>query len=161
MMAPFHRYKPTVTDYKVKNMKSGILWDGRTKFHPDLREQYHRWYLPDDEEGAWAEKLDGIWRGLSEEQQREVKTWLARQEEHRKRHNMPLSGDGFDLTPEERGQLMFEGEYDLIVAEDEHNVVFLINGKEVTISTGVLLECDEEGRFWVARYDAEALGLLQ
>ena len=44
MMKPFAVYKPIVKPYKHASMKSGIVWHGLTKMHPDLRQQYHRWY---------------------------------------------------------------------------------------------------------------------
>jgi hypothetical protein len=117
--------------------------------------------LPDDEETAWAEKLDGVWQKLSGEDQETVNQWVIKQQDYRRAHDIPMVGEGFDLTPEERARLTFEGEYELIVAESDERVVFQINGREVVISTGVLLDYDDEGRYWIARYDAEEMGLLQ
>lgn len=153
-------------------MKSGKeIQDEIREFTVDEYKRLHaRWMddradmygkLSDDKEAAWAEKLDVVWQQLSEEQQADVEEWIAAQHEYRKQHGIPMTGKGFDLTPEERGRLTFEGEYDLILGEDEHDVVFQINGREVKISRGVLLDYDEEGRFWIARYDAEEMGLIQ
>jgi hypothetical protein len=37
-------YNPDVKDYKHKKMKLRLLWQGRTRFHPDLGNQHIRWY---------------------------------------------------------------------------------------------------------------------
>lgn len=50
-------------------------------------------------------------------------------------------------------------EYDLILAEDDAQVVFLVAGREVQIARDVLLEYDEEGRFWLMADVAAELGL--
>ncbi|MDP3970484.1 MAG: hypothetical protein Q8P90_02190, partial [bacterium] len=39
LMSFFQVYQPYIKDYKSKNMKSGIVWDGKTKSHPDLYKQ--------------------------------------------------------------------------------------------------------------------------
>ena len=49
-------------------------------------------------------------------------------------------------------------EYDLILAEDDAHVVFLVSGREVKVPRGVL-EFDEEGRFWLTPEVAAGLGL--
>lgn len=127
-------------------------------FLDDLTDSYG--VMPPEREVEWTEKLNVARAEVSETDRAAFDAWVERQVAYRKEHNMPVVGEGFDLTPEERGMRTFQGEYDLIIAQDDKNVVFLIHGKEVTISTGVLLECDEEGRFWLAREDAEKLGLL-
>ena len=116
--------------------------------------------LPQPEEAAWAERLDVVWQRLTAEQQEVVEGWIQKQHEWRKENGIPPSGKEFAISPEERAQMQFEGEYDLILAEGEHDVVFQIAGRDVTISRGVILDYDEEGRFWVSRRDAEGLGLL-
>lgn len=40
----FGDYLPSVSGYKDTGMSSGIQWQGRTKFHPDIYEHYERWY---------------------------------------------------------------------------------------------------------------------
>jgi len=42
-------YQPCVTQYKCNSMKSGFVWTGRTKFHPDLYKQWIRWYPKRDD----------------------------------------------------------------------------------------------------------------
>jgi hypothetical protein len=37
-------YFPTIKSYKLLSMSSGMVWNGRTKFHPDFFKQYSRWY---------------------------------------------------------------------------------------------------------------------
>lgn len=44
LMNQFDYYKPVTKSYCSDSMKSGVLWAGHTKFHPDLYEQYKRWY---------------------------------------------------------------------------------------------------------------------
>jgi hypothetical protein len=44
MMTGFDIYHPVVKPYSSANMKSGIVFDGKTKFHPDLYKQWQRWY---------------------------------------------------------------------------------------------------------------------
>lgn len=117
--------------------------------------------LPQDEEAAWAEKLDAVWRELTAEQHETLETWLKAQQEYRRQNDIPLSGDRFEMTPEEDAQIISKCECESIVSEDDHNVVFLVNGKEISISRGVLLDYDRKGHFWVARTDAEKMGLLQ
>lgn len=115
--------------------------------------------MPDEEEGQWAERLDKVWRDLNSDDRQTVEEWLARQAVYRTEHGMDeYSGE---LTPEEQALRTFEGNYQLIVAESDAAVVFQINGKDVQISNGVLLEVDEDERkFWLSREDAEAIGLI-
>lgn len=40
----FTSYFPTVKKYKSIGMKQGFVFYGRTKFHPDIYQQYQRWY---------------------------------------------------------------------------------------------------------------------
>jgi len=51
-------------------------------------------------------------------------------------------------------------EYELIVGENDEIVVFQIGGRDVTISRAILVDYDDEGRCWLAREDAEKMGLL-
>ncbi len=44
LMSFFPSYKPNVEKYKDKAMKQGFKWCGQSKFHPDLYNQYQRWY---------------------------------------------------------------------------------------------------------------------
>ena len=44
MMNHFIIYNPSYTDQLCSSMSSGIRYDGRTKFHPDIYNQYLRWY---------------------------------------------------------------------------------------------------------------------
>ncbi len=101
-------------------------------------------------------RIEKLWSALSQEQRVAAETWVAEQKQYREANGIgPL-----DLTPGERQAVQFDGEYDLILAENDHDVVFQIAGRDVTISRGVLLDYDEEGRFCVAREDADELGLL-
>ncbi len=44
LMSFFSSYKPKIKKYKSSSMKQGFVWDGKSKFHPDLYAQYQRWY---------------------------------------------------------------------------------------------------------------------
>ena len=44
LMLFFNTYNSSCTPYKDKKMSSGIQWQGRTSFHPDLYIQHERWY---------------------------------------------------------------------------------------------------------------------
>jgi len=112
--------------------------------------------LTADELAKYTIRLEKLWSALTPGQRTEAEAWLAEQEQYRADNSLgPL-----DLTPGERQAVQFDGEYDLILAENDHDVVFQINGRDVTISRGTLLDYDEEGRFCVAREDADELGLL-
>lgn len=114
-----------------------------------------------EEESVCAEKLDAVWRTLSKDERAHVEAWLKEQDEYRKAHGMPSTEKGIDeLTPGERAAVEYEGEYELILGENEEAVLFQIHGREVEISRGMLLDCDDKGRFWLERGDAEKLGLL-
>jgi len=52
-----------------------------------------------------------------------------------------------------------EVEYETIVLELEHCVFFRIDGKEVEISRGVLVDYDLKGRLYLGRDDLEKFGL--
>lgn len=43
-MSFFDIYFPHIGKYKQKKMRSGIVWAGRTRMHPDLFSQQRRWY---------------------------------------------------------------------------------------------------------------------
>ncbi|KKL09149.1 hypothetical protein LCGC14_2568760 [marine sediment metagenome] len=118
--------------------------------------------LTDVEDSARAEALDAIWSELTTAEKAEVKAWIDEQVVYRREHGMPKLEEGsLDLTPGERSVLEYTGKFDLIVADDEHNVVFQIGQREVKISTGVLLDVDEgKSEFYIAAEDAEKLGLL-
>jgi len=47
LMSFFSNYNSSCTPYKDKKMSSGIQWQGRTSFHPDLYIQHKRWYPQD------------------------------------------------------------------------------------------------------------------
>ena len=117
--------------------------------------------LPQEDEAKWAAKMEELWVKLSEPESTALEEWLERQHQWRRENDVPLSGDGFQLSPEELAQIIFQGEYELIIAEDDDCVVFQISGSDVTIKRGVILDYDEEGRYWLAREDAERMGLLQ
>lgn len=55
---------------------------------------------------------------------------------------------------------VLEFEYETIVEEREHEVVFLFLGQQIVIRRGVLVDYDHEGRFWLGSEDAAALGLV-
>ena len=115
--------------------------------------------MPDEEEAKWAERLDAVWESLGSDDRVSVTEWLARQAVYRTENGMDESTG--ELTPEEQALRTFEGSYQLIVAQNNEAVVFQINGKDVQISNGILLEVDEDERkFWLSREDAEALGLI-
>lgn len=40
----FKIYNPTIAKYKSNSMRNGFVWNGRTKFHPDLYPHWLRWY---------------------------------------------------------------------------------------------------------------------
>ena len=101
-------------------------------------------------------RIEKLRSALTPEQRAEADAWVAEQQLYREANSL----DPLDLTPGERQAVQFDGEYDLILAENDHDVVFQIAGRDVTISRGVLLDYDEEGRFCVAREDADDLGLL-
>ena len=44
MMSFFKVYQSSTRRVNHKKMKQGFLWNGRTKHHPDLYQQYVRWY---------------------------------------------------------------------------------------------------------------------
>lgn len=44
LMKYFFPYKPLVRRYNDRSMKQGFKWDSKSKFHPDLYQQYQRWY---------------------------------------------------------------------------------------------------------------------
>lgn len=44
LMSFFSDYKPKISKYKDRRMKQGFIWNGKTKFHPDIYKQYKRWY---------------------------------------------------------------------------------------------------------------------
>jgi len=44
MMLKLCAYKTTIKKYKSSNMKQGFFFHGCSKFHPDLYQQYQRWY---------------------------------------------------------------------------------------------------------------------
>lgn len=118
--------------------------------------------ISDDEEAEHAAKLDDIWETLSLDERASIETWHAEQIAYREAHGMSGLEKGAEyLTPGERAAVEFQGEYELILAEGDHKVIFQVSGREVEISRGTLLEYDEKGRFWVTREDAEALGLIQ
>lgn len=50
MMSHLKYYGSTCKPYKQESMSSGIVWNGQTRFHPDLYQQYLRWY-PENAEG--------------------------------------------------------------------------------------------------------------
>jgi hypothetical protein len=50
LMSFFSDYEGRVTKVKDARMKQGFYWGGRSKSHPDLYDQYLRWY-PEDENG--------------------------------------------------------------------------------------------------------------
>ena len=117
--------------------------------------------LTQDQESEWMGKLETIWQTLTEMQQADFEVWNAEQHKFRRENGMPSYAQGItEMTPGERAAVQFEGEYDLIVAAGEHSVVFQVNGKELEISRTMLLDYDEEGRFWLSREDAQELGLL-
>jgi hypothetical protein len=117
--------------------------------------------LTADEEGRWAERLDDVWRSLCESDQKLVETWVEEQKVYRKENGMPECS--IELTPGEKAAVLYSSKYELIVAEDDEFVVLEVAGHgEVKISTGVLLDIDEEeSMFWLSTKDAEAMGLLQ
>ena len=43
-MRLFNSYQFVVKRYKDKSMKQGFRWQGYSKYHPDLYQQYQRWY---------------------------------------------------------------------------------------------------------------------
>jgi len=43
----FSTYKDTSTKYDRESMSSGYIWEGKTRFHPDLYIQLQRWYIKD------------------------------------------------------------------------------------------------------------------
>ena len=45
MMNFFKTYNANVSRGKADSMKNGIMYSGRTRVHPDLYEQYKRWYI--------------------------------------------------------------------------------------------------------------------
>ena len=118
--------------------------------------------LTQEQEASWAAKLHVIWDALTETQRTAVEAWVEEQKTYRAERWMPGWEKGVeDLTPGERAAVEFQGEYDLILDEGEHVVVFRVSGREIEISRGVLLDYDKKGRFWLAREDAESMGLLQ
>lgn len=44
MMSFFSSYKPSVFKQKCNSMNQGFYWCGQSKFHPDIYQQYQRWY---------------------------------------------------------------------------------------------------------------------
>lgn len=44
MMSFFSGYQSVWSKYEQSSMKQGIVWQGSTSFHPDLLQQYLRWY---------------------------------------------------------------------------------------------------------------------
>jgi LAGLIDADG DNA endonuclease family len=50
LMSCFSVYSSNCKQHKNVSMSSGTVWTGRTKFHPDLYQQYLRWY-PENAEG--------------------------------------------------------------------------------------------------------------
>ena len=142
MMEDFERYKRLHADW----MSDRVM---------------HYGAMPAEDEAEWAEQLDAVWRRLTKAEQEKIEEWIHRQNDWRKANGIPTSGPDFQVSPEERSQFMFQGEYELILAEGESEVVFQIAGRDVTIGRGTLLDYDEEGRYWIARDDAEAMGLLQ
>jgi len=133
------------------------------RLHSDMMSERSMHYgsMPEDLAGEYAERLDDVWRKLSEEEREQVEEWSQRQNDWRKENGIPMTGEGFEVSPEERAQFMFQGEYELIIAENDEVVVFQIAGRDVTIGRGTLLDYDSEGRYWLARDDAEEMGLLQ
>jgi hypothetical protein len=55
---------------------------------------------------------------------------------------------------------VIEIEYEVVVGEDEESVTFRINGKVVPIPRSLLVDHDLEGRLWIERSDAAAVGLV-
>lgn len=55
---------------------------------------------------------------------------------------------------------VIEIEYEVVVGEDEESVTFRINGKVVPIPRSLLVDHDLEGRMWIERSDAAAVGLV-
>jgi len=51
LMSYFAPYLASVSMYKDSHMKNGIRYDGRTLAHPDLYQQYLRWYPQNDQNG--------------------------------------------------------------------------------------------------------------
>ncbi len=127
----------------------------------DYQREHAKWMdartigLADSAEAVWAAKLDALWKQLSPEHRETAQAWVTRQTEYRKEHELTHE----DITPDERLYIEYAGEYELILAEDDHNVVFQIHGKKFEISRGVLLDYDEEGRFFCSMADAKKLGL--
>lgn len=50
MMSHFSIYNSIFKQYKCISMSSGFVWNGSTRFHPDIYKQYLRWY-PENAEG--------------------------------------------------------------------------------------------------------------
>lgn len=117
--------------------------------------------LSPEREAQWKERLEAAWSELGDEERDATVAWLSRQDAYREENGMDeMKGT---LTPEERGLIEFEGTFQLVIAEDDDAVVFQINGQDVRISQGILLDYEEGdggGRFWLARKDAEELGFL-
>lgn len=65
-----------------------------------------------------------------------------------------MSSDGYETIE------VLEFEYETIVEERAHEVVFLFLGRELVVSRDVLVEYDHEGRFRVGAEDAVELGLV-
>lgn len=133
----------------------------------EYKREHVRWMerradgLTYEQESEYAEKLDVVLEKLSLQECALIKTWLQAQDVYRKEHGMPSIEQGIvDMTPGERAAVEFEGEYELILGEDEYVVLFQVGGEEVAISRGVLLDYDDKGRFWLVREDAQKLGLL-
>lgn len=55
---------------------------------------------------------------------------------------------------------LYQGEYDLILGEDDDDVAFLVHGRELKISRFRLAGYDDEGRFWLSVDVAKELGLI-
>lgn len=55
---------------------------------------------------------------------------------------------------------LYQGEYELILGEDDTDVLFQIEGRPVKIGREVLRSYDQEGRFSCSMDDAKKLGLV-
>lgn len=110
------------------------------------------------EEARWMEKMETVLDEINEADQAVLEAWIEEQKVYRREHDMPECS--VELTPGEKDAVLWSGKFDLIIAEDDDFVVLDVSGRELKISTGVLLDIDEEeSLFWLSTEDAEKLGL--
>jgi len=60
LMDGFYSYKHSCSKCKDDHMKSGFVWNGRTRFHPDLYIQLQRWYKKNEKGGSKKQPPDDV-----------------------------------------------------------------------------------------------------